>query len=220
MAKLRVLSLFANVGVAEAGIDTNPEVEILLANEIDHKRAEFYSCVHPKTQIIEGDITDDATRTMIIEKAKELNINFILATPPCQGMSEAGNRFEFDKRNDLIYYAVDAIKRLRPRFAIIENVPTILKTKIKYKDVVMTIPEYLHAELDCDYNFNKKTLIKAMDYGVPQMRERNIFLLVNKDEHIEWEFPATENIVTLEKAIGHLPSVDPLLREGLEYTGL
>ena len=57
-----------------------------------------------------------------------------------------------------------------------------------------------------------------MDCGVPQMRERNIFLLVNKSENIEWEFPEQEPIVTLEEAIGKLPSVDPLLREGLDFT--
>jgi DNA (cytosine-5)-methyltransferase 1 len=133
-------------------------------------------------------------------------------------MSEAGNRFELDERNELIYYAVDVIKRLKPRFAIIENVPTILKTKIRYKGTVMTIPEYLHAELDVIYNFNEQSLIKAMDCGVPQMRERNIFLLVQKSENITWEFPEKQHVVTLEEAIGHLPSVDPELREGLDFT--
>ena len=218
MAKLRGLSLFSNVGVAEAGIDGNKDVSILIANEIDHKRAEFYKSVHPQTEMIEGDITNDEIRTKIINKARELDVNFILATPPCQGMSEAGNRLEFDERNELIYYAVDAIKRLHPKFAIIENVPTILTTKIMYKGKVVTIPEYLPYELDDDYRFNKQSLIKAMDCGVPQMRERNIFLLVNKSENIEWEFPEQEPIVTLEEAIGKLPSFDPVLREGLDFT--
>lgn len=218
MVKLRGLSLFSNVGVAEAGIENIKDVKMLIANEIDHKRCLFYSCVHPNTIVIEGDITNESVRTTIVEESKKLNINFILATPPCQGMSEAGNRLEFDERNELIYYAVDVIKRLRPQFAIIENVPTILKTKIKYKGHIVTIPEYLHAELDECYNFNKHSLIKAMDCGVPQMRERNIFLLVRNDQNIIWEFPQKQNVVTLEKAIGHLPSVDPMLREGLEFT--
>ena len=218
MVKLIGLSLFANVGVAEAGLDNIKEVDIKLANEIDANRCRFYESVHPNTKMIKGDITDDDVRSRIIDEAKSLNVNFVLATPPCQGMSEAGNRFEFDERNELIYYAVDVIKRLKPRFAIIENVPTILKTKIRYKGSVMTIPEYLHAELDEVYNFNEQSLIKAMDCGVPQMRERNIFLLVQKSENITWEFPEKQNVVTLEEAIGHLPSVDPELREGLDFT--
>lgn len=216
--KLIGLSLFSNVGVAEAGIEKNNQVSIVLANELDHKRCEFYKCVHPNTKVIEGDITKDEIRDTIVEEAKSLNVNFVLATPPCQGMSEAGNRIEFDERNELIYYAVDVIKRLEPRFAIIENVPTILKTKIKYKGEVVMIPEYLHRELDDKYNFNHQSLIKAMDCGVPQMRERNIFLLVRNDQNVSWGFPKQLPIVNLEEAIGHLPSLDPQLREGMEVT--
>ena len=216
--KLIGLSLFSNVGVAEAGIEKNNQVSMVLANELDHKRCEFYKCVHPNTKVIEGDITKDEIRDTIVEEAKSLNVNFVLATPPCQGMSEAGNRIEFDERNELIYYAVDVIKRLEPRFAIIENVPTILKTKIKYKGEVVMIPEYLHRELDDKYNFNHQSLIKAMDCGVPQMRERNIFLLVRNDQNVSWEFPKQLPVVNLEEAIGHLPSLDPQLREGMEVT--
>lgn len=216
--KLIGLSLFSNVGVAEAGIDNNDQVSIVLANELDHKRCEFYKSVHPYTKVVEGDITNDTIRTAIVEEAKSLRVNFIIATPPCQGMSEAGNRLEFDERNELIYYAVDVIKRLEPEFAIIENVPTILKTKIRYQGEVMMIPEYLHKELDIKYNFNHESLIKAMDCGVPQMRERNIFLLVRKDQDVIWEFPPKEPVVNLEDAIGNLPSLDPELREGLSLT--
>lgn len=218
MTKLKGLSLFSNVGVAEAGIENNKDIEILLANEIDHKRCLFYSSVHPSTRMIEGDITSDSIREQIVNESKAMGVNFILATPPCQGMSEAGNRKEFDERNELIYYAVDVIKRLEPLYAIIENVPTILKTKIKFNNRVITIPEYLLEELGDRYKFNKNTLIKAMDCGIPQMRERNIFLLVRKDQDIEWEFPQKQPIVTLEEAIGKLPSVDPYLREGLDFT--
>ena len=58
----------------------------------------------------------------------------------------------------------------------------------------------------------------AKDYGVPQLRERNIFLLVRKDLQYKWEFPKKKKEITLEEAIGHLPSLDPLLREGIEET--
>ena len=80
------------------------------------------------------------------------------------------------------------------------------------------IPEYLHRELDDKYNFNHQSLIKAMDCGVPQMRERNIFLLVRNDQNVSWEFPKQLPVVNLEEAIGHLPSLDPQLREGMEVT--
>jgi len=218
MAKLRILSLFANVGVAESGIEKNKEVDIVMSNELDHQRSLFYTSVHPNTFMIEGDITNSELRSQIVKEAKENKINLVLATPPCQGMSEAGNRLQYDERNELIYYAVDVIKRLEPEYAVIENVPKILTTKIKYKGQIVTIPEYLHCELDNNYIFNNQSLIKAMDCGVPQMRERNIFLLVKKTQNFQWEFPEKQKIVTLQEAIGDLPSLDPILREGVDFT--
>ena len=216
MNKLRVLSLFSNVGIAEAGL-SSLDVDIVYANELLKDRARFYTSVHPETEMIEGDITNDEIRNNIIKKAKDSHINLVLATPPCQGMSEAGNRFEFDERNQLITYAVDVILKVNPEFAIIENVPTILQTKIVVNGEVKLIPDYLKDILK-DYKFNHESLIRAMDHGIPQMRERNIYLLVRKDLNISWEFPETEPIVNLEKAIGNLPSLDPMLREGMDFT--
>ena len=215
--KLRGASLFANVGIAEAYLDSIG-VDMKVANEFIPQRAHFYQDVYTKTHMICGDIKDDDIRTQIVEEAIERNVNFVMATPPCQGMSMAGNRFEFDIRNELIYYAVDVIKRVNPEYALIENVPTILKTKIAVDGEIMLIPDYLKKELGENYIFNKESLVKAMDYAIPQMRERNIFLLVRKDKNVKWEFPPKERIVTLEEAIGSLPSLDPLLREGLDFT--
>lgn len=215
--KLRGVSLFANVGIAEAYLDSIG-VDMKVANEFIPQRAHFYQEVYTKTHMICGDIKDDNIRTQIVEEAIERNVNFVMATPPCQGMSMAGNRFEFDIRNELIYYAVDVIKRVNPEYALIENVPTILKTKIAVDGEIMLIPDYLKKELGENYIFNKESLVKAMDYAIPQMRERNIFLLVRKDKNVKWEFPPKERIVTLEEAIGSLPSLDPLLREGLDFT--
>lgn len=215
--KLRGVSLFANVGIAEAYLDSIG-VDMKVANEFVPQRARFYQDVYPKTHMICGDIKDDAVRSQIVQEAIDKKVNFVMATPPCQGMSVAGNRFEFDIRNELIYYAIDVIKRVNPEYALIENVPTILKTKIAIDGEVMLIPDYLKMELGDNYTFNDESLVKTMDYAIPQMRERNIFLLVRKDKHIKWEFPAKDRIVTLQEAIGNLPSLDPLLREGLEFT--
>lgn len=214
--RLKGLSLFANVGIAEAYLK-QIGVDILIANELIDKRARFYADVYRDTQMIVGDITDDDLRCQIVNAAINADVDFIIATPPCQGMSMAGNREEFDVRNQLIYYAVDVIKRVKPQFAFIENVPTVLKTKIKVGGEVMLIPDYLHSSLT-EYHFNDETLIKAMDHGVPQMRERNIFLLVRNDINQEWNFPNPLPHITLQDAIGDLPSLDPLLREGLDFT--
>ncbi len=217
MSKLRGLSLFANVGVAEAYLDSIG-VDILIANELIEERARFYADVYPKTHMITGDITDVRTRNSIVNEAIEKDVNFIIATPPCQGMSRVGKMDEFDERNQLISYAVDVIKRVNPEYVLIENVTTILKTKISINGEIMLIPEYLKKQLGDNYTFNKETKVKAMYYSIPQMRYRNIFLLVRKDKNVSWEFPPHTKEVNLEEAIGNLPSLDPELREGMELT--
>ena len=217
MCKLRGVSLFANVGIAEAYLE-RLGVIIEVANEIDQNRARFYQEVYKNTHMICGDITDDTIRDAVVAECIEKKVDFVIATPPCQGMSEAGLRLEFDERNQLVWYAIDVIKRINPRFVLLENVPKQLTTKIKLNGQVMLIPEYIKKELAERYNFNRETLIMAKDHGVPQLRERNIFLLVRKDQNINWEFPEKKPEITLRDAIGDLPSLDPLLREGIEET--
>lgn len=215
--RLNGLSLFSNVGIAEAYLK-DVGIDVVLANEIDEKRAKFYQEVYSDAHMICGDITDQIIRDEIIKEAIQKNVEFIIATPPCQGMSEAGLRLEFDPRNKLIFYAVDVIKKVKPKFVLLENVPKQLTTKIEYNGEVILIPEYIKRELGADYSFNKETLVMAKDYGVPQLRERNIFLLVKKGLGYIWEFPQKQQEITLEEAIGELPSLDPLLREGIDET--
>lgn len=217
MAILKGTSLFSNVGVAEAYFE-EIGIKIEVANEIDEKRAAFYSHLYPDADMICGDITDTKIRDEIVNKSISANVDFLIATPPCQGMSEAGLRKEFDERNQLIFYAIDTIKRINPKFVLLENVPKQLTTKIEHEGQIMLIPDYIKSELAEEYNFNKETLIKARYQGVPQLRERNIFLLVRKDIKIEWKFPKDIKEITLEDAISDLPSLDPYLREGMELT--
>jgi len=214
---IKGLSLFANVGIAEA-LFSEIGIEIKVANEIDKKRAAFYSEIYPEAKMICGDITNDSIMDQIVNVSKKEKINFIIATPPCQGMSEAGKRNVFDERNQLISYTIEVINRIKPDFVLIENVPALLKTKIIINDEIIGIPDYIKKELGKDYNFNKSTLVKAMDIGVPQMRQRNIFLLVKKGLNITWEFPRKQKEITLKDALSSIPSLDPMLREGLEFT--
>ena len=217
MSKLRGLSLFANVGIAEAFLD-EIGVDIKIANDIDKDSARFYQDVYPNTDMICGDITEDSTRDLIVDLAIKEGVDFVIATPPCQGMSEAGLRLEFDKRNQLVEFAIDVIERVKPKFVLLENVPKQLTTKIYYNGEIVLIPQYIKKELGNMYNFNEETLIMAKDHGVPQLRERNIFLLVRKDINLSWEFPKKQKEITLRDAIGNLPSLDPLLRDGYEKT--
>ena len=208
---IKALSLFANVGIAESYLDKE-NIKVLIANELEPKRAEFYSYLYPETNMIIGDITSKEVKEKIINEAKKEKIDLIMATPPCQGMSTVGKKDKNDIRNTLIKHAIDVIKEIKPSYVFLENVPEQLITKIKFNNQEILIPDYIKEELGNDYNCNTEFVINASDYGVPQMRERAIILLTRKDKNFIWEFPKKDKkIITLEDAIGDLPSLDPEL---------
>ena len=109
--KIKALSLFANVGIAETYLK-EVGIDVVLANEIDSQRVKFYNHLYPETYVINGDITEESISKEIIKKAKEFEVDLIMATPPCQGMSIAGKKLENDSRNFLITKVVEAIKLL------------------------------------------------------------------------------------------------------------
>ena len=212
------LSLFANVGIAETYLHWEG-INIVVANELLKDRAAFYQHLYPDCHMICGDITQEEIFKQIISESKEKNVEFILATPPCQGMSIAGHNSPYDERNSLIKYAVDAILELRPKYVFMENVPQQLDTPIYYNDKEMLIPCYLEERLGNFYNFNSEKITNTMFYGVPQMRRRCVILLVRKDVDFIWEFPKPEEkIVTLAEAFAGIPDLWPDIREK-EYRG-
>ena len=210
---IKALSLFANVGLAETYLN-DVGVNVVVANELLEERAKFYSHLYPNVKMIVGDITKESVFEEVIKTSQNNGVEFVIATPPCQGMSCAGKKDPYDPRNFLIYYAIESVKRLKPKFVLFENVPMQQHTQINLNGKYMFIPEYVELELGNEYIFNASRIVNAKDYGVPQSRQRYIYLLVRKDLNVKWEFPEKEkDIITLKQAIGDLPSLDPLLRE-------
>lgn len=206
--RINALSLFANVGVAEAYLK-DIGIDVIIANELDSRRVAFYKHVYPDVFVVEGDICDKKIQNKIVKYAQKNDVDLIMATPPCQGMSTAGKMDNKDERNALICQAVEVIKKIHPKYVFLENVPQQLKTKIFHNHKMVLIPEYVKEELGNEYVFNNDNIIDAVDYGIPQYRERAIMLLVRKDLKKRWEFPTKTGIVTLKEAIGNLPSIDP-----------
>lgn len=207
------LSLFANVGIAETYLK-EVGINIIIANELLEERADFYRYLYPDCMMIQGDITDKKIFDFIAEQSIEKHVDFILATPPCQGMSLAGAKDPNDPRNYLITSAVEMVKRVKPKYVMFENVTQQLKTKMLYNGKVVLIPEYIKDELGNEYVFNDNQIMDTKYYGVPQQRKRAVFLLVRKDLNKKWNLPEKDkHIVTLKEAIGDLPSLDPEIRE-------
>jgi len=153
MRIIKGLSLFSNVGMAETYL-SEVGVDIVIANELIKERAKFYKHLYPNCDVIQGDITDKNIFDEILNKAKKEKIDFLIATPPCQGMSLAGQKDPSDPRNYLIVYAIEMVKKIKPKYVLFENVPMQLKTKIIIDDKEYLIPEYIEKELGDTYNFN------------------------------------------------------------------
>lgn len=207
------LSLFSNVGIAETYLK-ECGINIVLANEVLDERAKFYQHIYPDCEMITGDITDATIYNELLEKAKQKNVDFVIATPPCQGMSIAGHNSPKDERNSLVKYAIDMIVALKPKFALLENVTQQLKTSVEYQGKEMLIPEYIEQRLGELYNINRDKVILASDYGVCQMRKRAIFLFARKDTAYQWEFPEPDGAeITLEELFKGIPDIWPIIRE-------
>lgn len=209
---MKVLSLFANIGVAEAYLK-DIGFDVVVANELVERRALLYSKIYPETHMVCGDITDKDIFDKIIKESIDAKVDVIMATPPCQGMSTVGQQLADDVRNRLVCQVIEAVKEVQPKYVMIENVPAFLNTEIFANDEKILIPNLLNKELGDDYVIYKN-IIDTKDYSVPQMRERAIVLMTRKDQKLEWVLPKKDDaIVTMRDAIGNLPRLDPFITD-------
>ena len=209
---MKALSLFANIGVSEAYLK-EVGINTVLANELDERRATLYSEIYPETKMVCGDFTKKEIFNSLVSESNLLDIDIIMATPPCQGMSTAGQKKVNDERNKLIINTVDLIEEVSPKYIFIENVPDFLKTVIEYNKKKMLIPDFITNRLEENYviEFN---IIDTKDYSVPQSRKRTIILLSRRDQERIWTIPnKNDNHITLKEAIGDIPSIDPFIKD-------
>ena len=211
-SKYNALSLFSNIGVAEAYLDSIG-INVIVANEIIERRAVLYSKIYKNTHMICGDITNKKIFEQIVSESLSGGVDIIMATPPCQGMSTAGQQEAYDERNQLICQVIELIQRINPKYVFIENVPLFYKTKIMVDDKEVFIPKLIEKKLSNKYRINQY-VIDTKDYSVPQTRERAIILMTRKDISREWKLPKKdEHIVTMREAIGDLPPIDPFITD-------
>lgn len=209
---MKILSLFANIGVAEAYLK-EIGFNVVVANELIERRAILYSKIYPETHMICGDITDKKIFDKIIKESLEQEVDIIMATPPCQGMSTVGQKLADDVRNRLVCQVIEAVKEITPKYVLIENVPSFFSTEILMGDEKILIPELLSKEVGKDY-YIYKAVIDTKDYSVPQTRERAIVLMTRKDQKLEWVVPDKDDVViTMRDAIGNLPKLDPFITD-------
>lgn len=207
---INAISLFASAGIGELNLHKG-NLNFVAANELLEKRAETYDFFYPNTKMFVGDITNDKLKKDMITYSKEKQVKFLLATPPCQGLSSVGKNkhqahFIDDRRNYLVMEIFDYIDKLDLDYILIENVPRFLKMYFPYEGSLYLLEDILRIRYEESYTIEVK-MLNAKDYGVCQSRPRAIIKLFKSS--LKWPWPKKKKEITLEEAIGHLPSLEP-----------
>ena len=201
MAKYSIMDLFAGVGGLSYGFSKLPQFEIIAANEIEKDIATAYQLNHPGVTMLNCDI-NDLTEADIADALNGRQIDIIVGGPPCQSYSTLGKR-QMDDRANLFMQYKRVLKILNPRAFVFENVVGILSMdKGRLFKQVQTEFEELGYTL-------KYQVLNAVDYGVPQQRDRVILVGFQGENRFEYPEPTHgEGLlppVTLRQAIGDLP---------------
>ena len=156
-------------GFARAGY------HVTVAVELDRAAAQTYRLNHPGTVVLEADATQ-ITGAHLARLAPAAATPFaIIAGPPCQGYSMAGHRKAGDAKNSLYTAVVELARELQPRFIAIENVPGM--RRVEGRSFESTV---LDALFDAGYDADAH-LLRACDFGVPQLRRRLLFLAQRRE---------------------------------------
>ena len=120
------------------------------------------------------------------------NIDIVIGGPPCQPFSRIGNQMGIEDARDGFPVFIDAVRRLQPKVFLFENVANILGRHKWYLDLI--VKELQNLGYYVDYK-----ILNAVDYGVPQNRER----LICVGHRSTFSFPAKElRKATVAEAIG------------------
>lgn len=202
---MKGLSLFCSAGVAETYFKKSG-INIVVASELLSKRCDLHSSLYPSCNTICGDITDPEVFEQVKKATLMQECKFLLATPPCQGMSTLGKKdYVKDRRNYLIFSVLDMIDSCDFEYILIENVPKFLKLYFPYNDGFSTLVEILQDKYSDIYNI-ETFVLNAKDYGVPQSRPRGFVKIWKKG--LKWANPTPQKEITVREAIGHLPSLE------------
>jgi len=171
--KPTAISLFCGAGGCSLGFK-QAGYSILYANDKDASTLATYKLNFPEATCTQKDINALDFEQILNElniKAGELDI--LIGGPPCQGFSTAGSRFWDDPRNHLLKNYIKALKTIKPKWFIMENVEGILTSnKGKY------IYEALKAFIELNYKIRLEK-IYSQEYGIPQRRKR-VLIVGNK----------------------------------------
>ncbi len=217
------VDLFSGAGGFTEGflLASTPEssFQLIAASDI-HKNAELTHTGRFRQQLginysfLQKDIRDTNFKSCLRNNIKKIHssdsIDVVCGGPPCQGFSIWGKRKEDDPRNNLFKHYLDVIATLLPKYFVMENVPGLVTM---YEG---RIPALIKEEIDKlfagEYKVHGPIIVNAVDFGVPQLRERVLFIGSRKG------YPEIKNIsstinrkqyVTVRDAMSDLEFLQP-----------
>ncbi len=213
---LKAVSLFSSAGIAEHFLK-DIGVNVLVANELLRERATLHERLYPHTKMICGDILDETIFSEILKNTPP-KIDFLLASPPCQGMSVAGKnknetQMRSDKRNFLVFKVLEFVELKKPNFVLIENVPPFLKLKFEFEGNFLTIVDIIKLKFK-EYEV-KADIFDSANYGVAQTRKRAVVRMFKKG--FSWGEPKKESKICVKDVIWNLPSIEAGERSNLPW---
>lgn len=180
--EFKVLELFAGAGGLAVGLE-KAGIKCVALNEIDKWACQTLRGNRPNWNVLEGDIKSFSF--------KEYNnkVDIVTGGFPCQAFSYAGKKLGLkDARGTLFYEFARAVKEVNPIMCIGENVKGLLSHE-KGK----TIEGMISILDEIGYNVVPVKVLKAINYKVPQKRERVILVGVRKDIDLKYEYPTPHN---------------------------
>lgn len=183
-----------DVGFSRAGF------EILWANDFDKNACSTFEANHGS--IIEcGKIEDFLPMVHKYE-----GVDLVFGGPPCQGFSVAGKMDPEDKRSELVFSFLDVVERVKPRAFVMENVKAlgVLEKWSLVRERLMKRAGSL------GFKFRQIVILNSSEFGVPQKRERMVFIGLRDPEPMS-ELFGIENY--FERYKSKAPVVGEIIRK-------
>lgn len=210
--KPRCFSLFSGAGGCSLGF-AKAGFKVLLAIDSDKPSCETYAANFPETEVRMADVTSIDWSELLREfKLQPGDLEILIGGPPCQGFSTAGKRFWDDSRNHLLKSYVEALRTIRPKWFLMENVEGLLTTKKG---------EYLLHAVEALVSLGYQVRLEKIyshEYGVPQRRKRVV--IVGNLLGVNFEFPTPTTPIggaifrdsknTFTAAVRGLPAANPV----------
>jgi DNA (cytosine-5)-methyltransferase 1 len=181
------ISLFSGCGGDTLGLE-RAGFRTVAFNDFNKQAVQSHLVNFPGSKLLEDPNSKSTDITKVADavfKPWQGKVDILFAGFPCQGFSKAGKKNATDPRNQLFHQFVRVARFTRPRFIIGENVPglTTMKSGPNKTDPLML--DLIQAAFrEIGYEMSYKVL-KATDFGVPQVRKR--LLLVGWDR--TWGIP-------------------------------